>query len=65
MGEEEHEELEVTPEMIEAGVRAYYSVDMRVADDDYRVFKVFEAMVAKCHTLGRRAAIWPDPNPSD
>jgi hypothetical protein len=40
------DEIEVTPEMIEAGVVAYYSVDMRVADQAFLVLKIFVVMAA-------------------
>jgi hypothetical protein len=43
-------EIEITPEMIEAGVAAYYAVDMRAVDEEYLVSRIFEAMVAACRT---------------
>jgi hypothetical protein len=40
------ETVVVTPEMISAGVRAYYQVDMRAADADYLVEVIYLAMAS-------------------
>lgn len=39
-------EIEITPAMIEAGVDAYLAVDRRVADIEFVVLKIFDAMWA-------------------
>lgn len=39
------EELEITPEMIEAGVSEFYSFDPRFEDADAVVVRVFSAML--------------------
>jgi hypothetical protein len=43
-------EIEITPEMIEAGVEAYYSVDRRVADVEFVVTTILRAMMVARHT---------------
>ena len=43
-------EIEITPEMIKAGVSAYYEVDRRVADADFMVMEIFRAMMGALRT---------------
>lgn len=47
-------EIEVTPEMIEAGVLEYYSEGYDSADEV--VTRIFKAMVACCHREGNGTA---------
>jgi hypothetical protein len=42
---EEHEEIEITEEMIEAGTRAFYESDPRFEDGSDRAILIYEAMV--------------------
>ena len=39
------DEIEITPEMIEAGVVAYYASDRRFDTEDEIVTRIFKAMV--------------------
>jgi hypothetical protein len=41
---EEHEEIDVTPEMIAAGLAAYYSGDRRFDLDDEIVLGIYRSM---------------------
>lgn len=47
-------EIEITPEMIEAGVRAYYDCDRRVFDPESLVAVIFEEMAIAGKRLGAR-----------
>jgi hypothetical protein len=40
------DEIEITPEMIEAGVRAFYAADQRIGSMENVVESIFEAMWA-------------------
>ena len=39
-------DIEVSPEMIRAGLDAYYGVDLRFESEEARVLKIFRAMAA-------------------
>ena len=50
------EEIEITPEMVEAGVSALLDYDSRFEGEDTAVVRVFEAM------LGARVKTAPSPS---
>lgn len=49
------DEIEITPEMIEAGVEAYYAADRRVVDTEYVVTAIYQAMVTAQRTLHHKS----------
>ena len=54
------DKIEISDEMIEAGLDAYYGIDPRVTTDRYRVAMIFEAMVQASRTFGSSSPELPD-----
>ncbi len=57
-------EIEITPEMIEAGIRAYYRIDKRVADLEFILEETFRAMVRATHVKHKENTMAKKPKKS-
>ena len=54
------DEVEVTPEMIEAGVLALTEHDCRFEPDEMAVLRVFQSMLFSSREAGARVALAPE-----